>query len=69
MFEMNIYIAAGIGLCLGFGIGQVIIYMMLADTPKEELQENKKLKIQYGLINWAVALLGALIASYLYRWY
>lgn len=46
---------------LGFLFGQMIIFNLLKDTPAEEIKKNKRLKINYGLLNWAFAVAGAFI--------
>lgn len=46
---------------LGFLLGQVIIFRLLRDFPTDEIKYNKKLKIKYGLLNWAFALAGVFV--------
>lgn len=60
---MTLYIAMIGGFFIGLAAGQGLIFFLLKDTPKEEILKNKKLKIHYGLLNWAIAFLGAYIAT------
>ncbi len=53
------YIGIIIGFLIGFIVGQSLIFFLLKDTPKEEILNNKTLKLQYGLLNWAITILGA----------
>ncbi|MBK67369.1 MAG: hypothetical protein CMP22_04470 [Rickettsiales bacterium] len=59
-----VYIAAFIGFILGFVVGLILNRFLLADMTPQEIIENRNIKIQYGLLNWAIAMLGALIATF-----
>lgn len=61
---MSVYLAAFIGLVVGFIIGLIINRFLLSDMSAEELRNNRQIKIQYGLLNWAIALLCAWIATF-----
>lgn len=58
-----------IGFIVGFFTGQWMLLYMLKGRSNEEILNNKALKWQYGLMNWAMAALGAYIFSGLYRFY
>ncbi len=60
---MTFYIAMIAGFFIGLVAGQGLIFVLLKDMPKEEILNNKKIKIHYGLLNWAIAFLGAYIAT------
>lgn len=44
---------------LGMIAGQAIIYWITRDIPRQELLTNRSIKIRYGLMGWAISLLGA----------
>ena len=58
-----IYAYAFAGFVIGFIVGLVLNRFLLADLSYEEIKENKEIRRKYGLLNWAVALLGALIGT------
>ena len=51
-----------IGLVLGFVAGMAINAYLLQGTPREAYLRDKKLRMRYGLLNWAIAFLGLAIA-------
>ncbi|MBK9586261.1 MAG: hypothetical protein KA099_00700 [Alphaproteobacteria bacterium] len=53
-------IAAGIfGLIGGFFLGQMVLYFLLRNVPREKLLNDPTIKWKYGLLNWAIALFGS----------
>lgn len=64
-----IYIIGIIGFIGGFILGQILLYFMLRHRSREDLLKDKNLKWTYGLINWAVAVLGAYSFVIMYNQY
>lgn len=62
-----IYVVGTIGFICGFFLGQLILLRILRDVPRDELLENKGLHWKYGVLNWAVAVLTAACAVWLYK--
>lgn len=62
-----IYVVGTTGFICGFILGQLILLRLLKDVPREELLESGRLRWQYGLLNWAVALATAASAVWLYQ--
>lgn len=50
------------GLVLGFIVGMAMNAYLLQGTPRDVYLRDKKLRMRYGLLNWAVAFLGLAIA-------
>lgn len=50
-----------LGGVLGFIIGLIITKILLKDKKPQELRHDKDLKRQYGILIWAISILGALI--------
>jgi len=57
-----------VGFIGGFCAGQMLLAFMLRHKTNEELKADKSLKI-YGLLNWVVAVLGAVAFTAIYRKY
>jgi hypothetical protein len=51
----------------GFILGQMVLYLILRNRPKDELLENKKLHWKYGTLNWLIAMLGMSAAMMVYE--
>ena len=64
-----IYVVSTIGFICGFFLGQIILLRLLRDVPKEDLLQNKGIHWKYGMLNWAVAILTAASAVWLYKHY
>lgn len=58
-----------IGFILGFAAGQMILMRLLKDRTREELLNDKQLKLKYGLFNWLIAAATCLMALAMYRYY
>ncbi len=54
-----VYLIGTIGFIGGFFAGQMLLYFLLRHRSREELTSDNSLKWTYGLLNWAVAALGA----------
>lgn len=50
-----------IGFIIGFVAGMGINAYLLQGIPRDEFRRNKKLRMRYGALNWAIALLGLII--------
>lgn len=64
-----IYVIGTIGFISGFFLGQLLLLRLLRNVPKDELIENKSLHWKFGLLNWAIAILTAASAVWLYGYY
>lgn len=58
-----------VGLFCGFAFGQMVLYFLLRHVPTKKLLEDKSLKMQYGLVCWGLAGLGAYVFVTLYETY
>lgn len=61
-----VYVVSILGFIMGFIAGQALLLVLLRHKSKKELVENKNIHWGYGLLNWAIACLGAYICLYLY---
>lgn len=50
-----------IGFILGFLAGMGINAYLLQGVPRGEFQRNKSMRLRYGGLNWAIAILGMII--------
>ena len=66
---MMIYLVGTIGFICGFFLGQLILLRILRNVSNDDLLENKGLQWKYGMLNWAVAILTAASAVWLYNHY
>lgn len=64
-----VYVIGIVGFILGFFAGQALLLVLLKNRSNEELLSNKKLRLKYGIINWASAALGAYAFVKLYQLY
>jgi hypothetical protein len=62
------WVAAIIGFIGGFMVGQWILMHLLQGIPTNELINNKKLRLKYGIINWLVAIIGGVCSMKLYEY-
>ena len=56
-----------LGFLGGFAGGQVLLLRWLKDKSRAELLRDKELHYKYGLLNWFIALCGAVSALWLYH--
>lgn len=45
------------GLVFGFIIGMILNSYLLRDIPKEKLTTDRNIRLKYGLLNWAIAVI------------
>ena len=64
-----IWVVGIIGFLSGFALGQTLLMRWLAGKSRAELLHNKHLHYTYGLMNWALAIIGCLSAIWLYKYY
>ncbi len=64
-----IYLVGTVGFICGFFLGQLILLRLLRGVDKDELLSNKDIHWKYGMLNWAVAVLTAACAVWLYNLY
>lgn len=64
-----IIVIGTLGFISGFILGQLILLKLLRNVSSAELLENKGMHWKYGLLNWAVAVLTAWSAVWLYNQY
>lgn len=67
-----IYLAGFLGLALGFIAGQIVLAHLLRDRSRSEiieLMKDRGAKFRYGTLNWLLAVLGCLLAVFIYREY
>jgi hypothetical protein len=64
-----IYAVGIIGLIGGFIAGQMLLYFLLRHRSREDLLNDPSIKWTYGLLNWAVAALGAYAFIAMYQQY
>ena len=50
-----------IGFIVGFIAGMIANRYLLRDVSAEEMRKNKDLRLKYGALNWAIAILGLII--------
>jgi ABC-type antimicrobial peptide transport system permease subunit len=55
-----------LGFIAGFILGQMVLYVLLRGTSKNELLDSKRLHWKYGTLNWLIALLGMAAAMVVY---
>lgn len=67
-----VYLVGITGFICGFFAGQMLLLWLLRDYSKQEILELMKepgQKFKYGMLNWAVAALGAFLLVYIYNNY
>lgn len=64
-----VYFVGFIGFIGGFIAGQGILYFLLRNATQEDILNDPYIKWKYGLLNWAVALIGAYSAVDMYSRY
>ena len=64
-----IYAFGIFGFIGGFILGQGLLLYLLRQRPREELLNNKSLKLTYGLLNWVIAGIASYACVYLYHLY
>ncbi len=64
-----IYIAGSAGFVGGFSFGQMVLWFLLRHKSTEELLHNKNLRLQYGIMCWGIAVLGAWAFVEMYKVY
>ena len=62
-----VYIFAFVGFMMGFGIGLGAINVLLRHRSKQEIKEDKSLRL-YGLIAWLLAVMGAIIGVWIHNY-
>jgi hypothetical protein len=50
------------GFALGFIAGMIANAYLLRDVPRAKYLNDKSMRLRYGSLNWAIALLGMIIA-------
>ncbi|MBI2233931.1 MAG: hypothetical protein HYU57_02850 [Micavibrio aeruginosavorus] len=63
-----VYLAGIVGFIGGFCLGQMVLMFLLRHKSNADLKQDKSLRI-YGLLNWLVALLGAMATVWLYKFW
>ena len=58
-----------LGFIGGFLFGQMVLYFLLRHKTREELLNDRYLKLKYGLLNWGMAALGAFSFVEMYKFY
>lgn len=58
-----------IGALGGFIMGQMILYFALRHKSNEALLHDTSLRLKFGLLNWACAVLGAYAFIEMYQYY
>ena len=64
-----VYVYAALGFAIGFGFGQMLLFSLLRGVSREKMLKDKNIQYKYGLLNWLIAILGALAAVALYERY
>ena len=64
-----VWIVGIIGLIAGFGGGLACLKRWLKGTSREELLNNRDLRVRYGLFVWLVAAVTSAAAVFLYKSY
>lgn len=62
-----VYIAGIVGFIAGFLAGQKLLLYILRDYSNEELMQDKSLRWKFGTLNWALAIFGAVLATWIYN--
>ncbi len=62
-----IYVVGTLGFIGGFALGLMLLYFLLRNVDKEDLLNDNYIKWKYGLLNWAIAILGAYSAVSTYE--
>ncbi|MCB1681161.1 MAG: hypothetical protein H6858_06770 [Rhodospirillales bacterium] len=53
-----IYFIGVVGFVGGFFLGQMVLYFMLRNVPREKLLNDPTIKWKYGILNWVIAVFG-----------
>ena len=64
-----VYVMGIVGFVGGFAFGQMLLYFLLRHRSRQDLLHDKTLRMQYGITNWACAILGAYGLIQIYRLY
>jgi hypothetical protein len=66
-----VYLVGVIGFIAGFFAGQTLLVYLLRDSgiSNKELLEDKALRFKYGMMNWLISVLGALMFVWIYKRY
>jgi hypothetical protein len=64
-----VYVIGVIGFIGGFLFGQMVLYFLLRHKSREDLLNDKHLKLKFGLLNWGMAILGCYCFIEMYRLY
>lgn len=64
-----VYLFTAIGFIFGFSVGLGAINVALRYKSKEEIQNDKSIRTQYGLLVWAFAAIGAWIGYNIFQNY
>lgn len=64
-----VYVFGIVGLVCGFIFGQMMLYFMLRHRSREDLLNDKTLRLRYGLLNWLFAAAGAYSFVVMYNRY
>lgn len=64
-----VYVLGVIGFIGGFIAGQMFLFFLLRNVSKEDMLNDKYIKVKYGLLNWIVAILGSYGAVMMYERY
>ena len=64
-----IHFIGTVGFICGFFLGQLILLKILRNVSNDALLNDKGLQWKFGMLNWAVAVLTAASAVWLYNHY
>lgn len=64
-----IYVVGIVGFIGGFLAGQMVLYFLLRHKTNRELLTDHSLKVKYGLLCWAFAVLGSYSFMEMYKYY
>ncbi len=64
-----VYVIGIIGFIGGFGLALKVVGWLLRDRTREELLEDKGLRITYGLLSWGIATFSAYCAVMVFKYY
>lgn len=64
-----VYVAGILGFIGGFALAMKILGYLLKDRSREELLQDRGLRLTYGLLAWGVAGFSAFCAVTLYKYY
>ena len=56
---MNLYAVAGF--VIGFVLGMILNAYLLRNVPRDNYMKDSSLRMRYGLLNWAIAIIGMMI--------